>query len=113
VHFLLLLVLGLVLWPILHSVGRLTHQTVICRNCGTSARSVTVSPRQLLIELLLWFSGLIPGVIYTLWCNHVMYEACAKCKSRDIVPVDSPVGRKLAADTLTDVTPMSESLGRK
>lgn len=103
-HVILLIVAGLVLWPILHVSKRLKDK-VICRNCGSIGRTVVISPSNFWVELLLWCSGLLPGVVYTLWCNHAAYNACARCHARDIVPVDSPVGQKLAAEHSTDVTP--------
>ena len=107
---LLLFIFAIILWQVLHKLGRLTREKSVCRNCGTVARSITLSPRSLFLEILLWFSGLIPGVVYTLWCNHQTHRACEKCRSRDIVPLDSPAGRKLAGATPTDATPISEQL---
>jgi len=111
-HLLLLIIAGLVLWKIFHpSVSRGKTQ-VVCRNCGTKALSKTRSPRSFWIEIILWFSYLIPGVLYTLWCYHHTYEVCGTCGSRDIIPADSPAWRKLAAPYATDVTPLSEEIKR-
>jgi hypothetical protein len=105
---LLLILLGIGLWILLHQAGALFAEKVICRNCGSVAPAKTVSPRSLVIELILWFSYLIPGVIYTLWCRHQTHRVCSRCGSRDIVPADSPVGRKLAETMMVDITPQSE-----
>ena len=112
-HFLLLIVLGLILWPIIHHSFKALKGNVICRNCGSIGKSVTISPRSLFLEIVLWCAGLFPGVIYSLWCAHVAYNACGKCHSRDIVPVNSPVGRKLAGDATIDVTPVNKETERR
>ena len=112
-HVILLIIAGLVLWPFLHRSKGGIKGKVICRNCGSAERPVIVSPSNFFIEVLLWCAGLVPGVLYTLWCSHVSYSACARCGARDIVPVDSPVGRKLTLQHSADVTPMSEQSGRK
>ncbi len=113
-HVLLLMIAGLVLWPILHRRKGIIKGKVICRNCGSTDKAVIISPSNFTVELLLWCSGVLPGVIYTLWCNYVAYNACAKCASRDIVPIDSPVGRTLAMQhSPTHVAPISEQMGRQ
>ncbi len=113
-RFLWLLIAGLILWQILHKTIIRKNGKVVCRNCGTVEFPKTVSPRNVWVEVILWFSYLIPGVLYTLWCNHQTYDACNKCSSRDIVPLDSPIGRKLAAQqSPIDVTPISEHMGHK
>jgi hypothetical protein len=108
---LLYVIAVIALWVLLHRAKNLFKGKVVCRNCGSVARSAVKSPRSLFIEILLWFCGLIPGVLYTLWCNHETHEVCEKCGSRDIIPVDSPVGRQLAASMPVDVMPMSEGRG--
>jgi DNA-directed RNA polymerase subunit RPC12/RpoP len=103
-HFMLLLIAGIVLWYFLHGALDLIKENVICRNCGSVGKAKYVSVSNFFIEILLWCAGLVPGVIYTLWCRHTAYNACSKCGSRDIVPVDSPVGRALASQHAADVT---------
>jgi hypothetical protein len=108
-----LIVAGIALWQVTHKFHAPDTHLFICRNCGSCDAPKTVSPRSIWIEIILWFSYLIPGVIYTLWCHYQTYIACNKCGSRDIVPLDSPVGRKLAGQAAQDVTPMSQEMGKK
>lgn len=105
-HFILLVIAGLVLWHFLHGSLDLIKEKVICRNCGSVSKAKLVTVSNFFVEILLWCAGLFPGVIYTLWCRHTAYEACEKCSSRDIVPLDSPVGRSLAAQHAVDVAVM-------
>ena len=67
----------------------------VCRNCGTVGNSKIVTKGSFFIELILWLSFLIPGLIYTAWRMTSKYKVCRNCKSADITPADSLVGKKL------------------
>jgi hypothetical protein len=69
--------------------------TKICTTCGYIGRSKRVTKGSILIELLLWLAFLIPGLIYSLWRITSRYDACPKCGSPNMIPTDSPVGRRL------------------
>jgi hypothetical protein len=116
-HTLLIVIGVLLLWLVLHGSGPRAYKA-ICRNCESVAKSRIVSPRNFFIEILLWFCGLVPGVIYTLWCNHQTHNTCRKCGSEDIIPVDSPAGQKLAGGTAKaeihiSQQPISQEMRRK
>lgn len=70
---------------------------VICTVCGSSGQAKTVTRGNMLIELALWLFFLVPGLIYSVWRLSSRYKACAACGNKNIVPVDSPIGKKLAS----------------
>ena len=69
----------------------------ICTTCGSTKRPRTVTPGMLLIEILLWLTFLIPGIIYSIWRMTSRKRVCRACGSTAIVPLNSPVGRELRA----------------
>lgn len=68
---------------------------MVCTACGTAGDPVRETKGSFLIELFLWLCFLAPGIIYSLWRLTTRYDACRSCKAATLVPVDSPVGRKL------------------
>lgn len=72
------------------------RQKVICKACGSTNVPRTRTPGSLMIEIILWLCFLIPRLIYSFWRLSKKYKVCRACGSTDIVPVDSPVGRRLA-----------------
>jgi hypothetical protein len=88
---------------------------MICTACGTADRPKTVTKGSTLIELILWLCLLIPGLIYSIWRLTSRHDACSQCGSESIVPLDSPVGRRLAKEfhPYEDFTPAAELIGRK
>jgi len=67
----------------------------ICTQCGSVGRTKTVTKGSIFIELILWLCLLVPGVIYSLWRLTTRHEACGKCGSSTLVPVDSPHGQMM------------------
>jgi hypothetical protein len=88
---------------------------MICTACGTVAEPKRITKGSTLIELFLWLCLLVPGLLYSLWRLTTKYNACPGCKSAQIVPVDSPIGKKMAAELHPgqDFTPGAQLLGRK
>lgn len=72
--------------------GNSTH---ICSNCGSSVRAKTFTPGSISIEIILWFTFIVPGVVYSLWRLTSRYKACPACKSKNIIPIASPHGKML------------------
>lgn len=70
----------------------------VCKDCGTTGHAQRVTRGSLLIEIVLWLCFLIPGLLYSLWRLSTRYSACRACGSKNIVPLASPVGAKLAAE---------------
>lgn len=67
----------------------------ICANCGTLGKPVRTMRGSIWIEIVLWLSFLVPGIIYSLWRLTTKSTGCRVCGSENLVPVNSPVGRDL------------------
>jgi hypothetical protein len=68
-----------------------------CTHCGTIGESKRFADESWLVAFALLLMGLIPGVIYIVWSHSRAYRGCRCCKSRQIVPLDSPAGRQALA----------------
>jgi hypothetical protein len=69
---------------------------MICTACGSATKPKTITKGSTLIELILWLCFIVPGIIYSIWRLSSRYSACRACGSKNIVPLDTPVGRGLA-----------------
>lgn len=93
--------------------------TQVCRDCGTVGEPKRETRGSMLMEIVLWICFLIPGLIYSIWRLTTRYDACPACASRNLVPLDSPMGAKLALDTGYVApppyrgSPAAEAFGRK
>ena len=76
----------------------MAQQQLICSACGHVGKPKSSVKGSILIEIFLWFLLLVPGIIYSVWRLTTRHKACAKCGSSNLIPVDSPVGKKLLAD---------------
>lgn len=70
---------------------------LICTQCGSIGKGKTVTRGNLLIEILAYFFMIIPGLIYSIWRLTTRYTACSVCGNQTLVPVDSPMGKKLSS----------------
>lgn len=69
-----------------------------CTACGNVGHSVLVLKGSVATEFLLWITFLLPGIIYSIWRANSKHEACSACGSPQVIPVDSPMARKLMGD---------------
>lgn len=67
----------------------------VCTRCGFVSTGTTRVKGSILIEIMLWFFFLIPGLIYSLWRLTTKAVVCPKCGSEELVPSDTPRGREL------------------
>lgn len=58
----------------------------------------------LLTEAMLWIFFLIPGLIYSIWRHSTVYDGCGKCGAATVIPLDSPVAKKILPE-VTSLTP--------
>lgn len=75
--------------------GFVMSDGVVCKHCGHYGEPSRKTKGSIWIELILWLCFLIPGLIYSIWRLNTRHDVCAKCGSPDLVPTDSPLGRKL------------------
>lgn len=67
----------------------------VCTQCGHVGRPKRITKGSFIIEVVLWLCMIFPGVIYSLWRLTSRYDACPACRQPTMIPVDTPVGRKL------------------
>lgn len=90
----------------------------VCKQCGHHGDPASETKGSFLIEVILWLCFLIPGLIYSVWRLNTRHDVCAKCGSRDLIPIDTPMGRKLMqevapAELAAREAPYRPSTGRK
>jgi hypothetical protein len=75
---------------------------IICLQCGSvSKRAVRTIQGSFLLECFLWLLFILPGVIYSVWRLTTKAKVCPACSSREIVPLESPMGQKLQRELAT------------
>lgn len=114
----------LVLWPIsiihlwlvevkpkeLVSGGVALKSHKICPNCGYAGDVSQVTKGSTLIELILWCCFIIPGLIYSVWRLTSRHDGCPQCGASNLVPLNSPRGKKLADEFgLSVIRPVNQS----
>jgi flagellar basal body-associated protein FliL len=68
---------------------------MICTACGAAAEPKRITKGSIWIEIILWLCFIVPGLIYSIWRLSSRRDGCRSCGSASLVPLDSPVGRKL------------------
>lgn len=67
----------------------------VCTNCYHIGVPKTAVRGSAVVEILLWFCLLVPGLIYTIWRAGGAYKACRQCGGDNLVPADSPRGQEI------------------
>ena len=75
---------------------------IVCTSCGYTGEPSTITQGSIFIELVLWLCFLIPGLIYSIWRHSSRYDGCPKCQQKNIIPIDSPMGRKFLKENLPE-----------
>ena len=75
---------------------------LICTLCGYSGEVGQKNKGNSLIELILWFFFLVPGLIYSIWRRADRQNICPKCKGIIMIPVNTPVGQKLLYEQMNN-----------
>lgn len=70
----------------------------ICNQCGFTGYPRKKVRGSIFIELLLWVFFLIPGLIYSIWRLTTKQLVCPNCGNATMIPLNSPIGQKLAKD---------------
>lgn len=71
---------------------------LICTNCGAIGSPKLVTKGSFIIEVFLWLLFLLPGIIYSVWRLSSRHKACRNCGASGMIPLNSPMGRKLQND---------------
>jgi predicted RNA-binding Zn-ribbon protein involved in translation (DUF1610 family) len=85
----------------------MAKKEMVCTTCGSLVSPRSETPGSFWIELLLWAFFIVPGVIYSVWRLASVHKVCPKCGGKNLVPPDSPVGRKPTPEeqpTIDDLT---------
>lgn len=68
---------------------------IICTNCGLTSPAPKKAIRgSLILEIILWLSFILPGVIYTIWRRNGK-PSCPNCGNSNIMPLNSPGGQEV------------------
>lgn len=67
----------------------------ICSTCGTIGNPKTFTKGSFLIEIILWCAFLVPGIVYSVWRLTTRTGVCPSCGSENMIPLNSPRGKKL------------------
>jgi hypothetical protein len=71
----------------------------ICTNCGyVGYEARRNDPVQILLLVLLLLLFIVPGIAYLIYVVRGS-KMCPKCKSRKMIPLDTPLGQKLLTET--------------
>ena len=74
---------------------------IVCKNCGFCGKPRLATEGSMLVEIFIWVIGLITiflllvALWYSLWRLSSRKKVCKKCLSQNIVPIDTPAGKKL------------------
>jgi hypothetical protein len=68
---------------------------MVCMRCCNIGIPKIETHGSILIEIILWLCFFIPGLIYSIWRRSSRKKICPNCGSTELVPPDSPVGKKL------------------
>ena len=83
---------------------RNTATMAICANCRYQGSPVTRTKGSFRIEVLLW-TFILPGLIYTVWRLTTRERVCPKCQRPHMIPLDTPVGRRLLEHSAESTLP--------
>lgn len=71
------------------------NQKMICAVCGSTDKTKSNTPGSIIIEILMYCMFIIPGLIYSFWRLSARKTVCGSCGSPNLIPIDSPMGKKL------------------
>lgn len=70
--------------------------TKVCTTCGFIGEPKKVTKGSFILEIVAWLFFLLPGIIYSVWRLTSKHTACPKCGNAAMIPLDTPLGRKLS-----------------
>lgn len=102
----LCLTMGLVLMVIM-------TQTLICSSCGYTGPSVAKIKGSPILELFIWLFFILPGLIYSIWRGSTKNKVCPVCGNTNMIPIDTPIGKKLLQDQGKTLEQVKEEIKAK
>ena len=105
----LLIMIGIALWlkfrkpkavaeqPEDHVVQRPVVYAKYCTACGHVGFPAFHQQGSAGVEILLWLTFIVPGIIYSIWRSSTRKWVCASCGNSMIIPLDSPVSKQARA----------------
>lgn len=94
----MVLLAGFFAWLLWAALKSRPGEARVCTRCAHHGPTRTHTRGSLLIELVLWLCFIIPGLIYSIWRHASRQQVCSACGSDQLVPPDTPAGRRLMAE---------------
>ena len=66
---------------------------MVCTQCGVVCLPERITPGSVVTEIVLFICGILPGLIYCIWRLAGQYNGCPACKSKNIIPITSPMAQ--------------------
>ena len=64
-----------------------------CSQCGFIGKRQAMIKGSVLIELVLWITFIVPGIIYSIWRSTSRAQVCPRCRAANMIPATSPLAR--------------------
>jgi hypothetical protein len=71
--------------------------TYICQTCRRMCYPKTTTRGDILVEFVLWWMMILPGLIYSIWRWISRYKGCGYCGGASLVPV-AQSGKRMALE---------------
>ena len=71
-------------------------EPVVCTICETVDYPKRHTRGSMTMELVLWLTFIVPGVIYSVWRHTTREYVCKGCGRPTTVPINTPVGQRIA-----------------
>jgi hypothetical protein len=97
----LVIITAVVLYVLVRLVYSRSDKEKVCTACGYAGYAKHAAKGSFIIEVILWLCFIIPGLIYSIWRQCSYRYICPKCNHETVIPLDSPIGRKLVEETKT------------
>lgn len=68
---------------------------MICLKCESESDGEDNYKGSVLITIILLICFIVPGIIYGIWRGSTRHKTCPYCKSSEIIPLDTPAGRRI------------------
>jgi uncharacterized membrane protein YqaE (UPF0057 family) len=84
-------VIGLVVMVL----GFVLRKKIVCTSCLYVGYPMQSGKGNIIIEIILYCCGILPGIVYTLWRISSKQKVCPQCKLPNIIPINSVRGKQL------------------